>query len=290
MTRAATRYAVNSPVQPGSGPARHGVGDLRADAKSVEDVELQLPAREKLDDPPQQCQPRRLGQIHRQAFGDHQHRTVCGHSRQPVELGQRRGNQPVRRSGRVEPLPQRDDVTEVDVVPLDARAGMHPQRPGVQAAAEVKDRRLVVHGKKLPHPPVEVRCTDRRRRRIPRVHPGLRPVVVELRHQLLGVDVPKDRARQVGVERPRVERRKHGLRCAREVDAIFLLSIAHDAIGRINPTVPLWISSSPRASGPKIAPPPGSNPPRARVSSPARERPCRGRALPPHASASAIGV
>ena len=60
----------------------------------------------------------------------------------------RRRQQPIRRAGRVEPLPKCDHLGVVDVIPLDAGTGAQSQRPAVQAAPDVQHGRLGVHGQR----------------------------------------------------------------------------------------------------------------------------------------------
>ena len=71
-------------------------------------------------------------------------------------------------AGRVELPAQVGDVGIVDVVPLDAGAGIQPEEAGVQPATQMQHDGLGVHREELPGPVVEVRAAGGHRRRVGR--------------------------------------------------------------------------------------------------------------------------
>src|SRR4029077_14131310 len=124
----------------------------------------------------------------------------------------------VSRTRRIDLLPQCDDSRVVDVIPLHTGAGVQPEHPAVQAAAEVHHGAALVNSQELGGPDVVLRGAHRNQRRPPASYPDLTPVVVESTDSFLRVPVAEDGALEIGVERLEIQSGQHGLRCASEVD------------------------------------------------------------------------
>src|ERR1700749_4581380 len=139
--------------------------------------------------------------------------------RQPPRVGDGGGDDVIARGGRVELAAKRGDLGVVDVVPLDARAGLQPEEATVQAAARVQHDGVWMSGQELVGPRVEMRTPGGHRGRPSRGDGCLLPVVVDALDDLFGEPVTEYRLLEVGVQRLRVQRRQHGLRRSAQVAA-----------------------------------------------------------------------